>query len=268
MGWTFSRAIPILDGRSEIIEWFGAASDITERKRLEGLRDQFVSAVTHELRTPLVSLTGYSTYSRSLNRDCSNEKCRHGWDVVKEQADRLLRITDDLLDYRRLSSGKFQLDLKAMDLRNVVDRCAEEIKSFSTVRKQRLAVEVPDGPFIVNGDKTRLEQVLMNLLINASKFSPEASELKLSMRKENGSCRVSVTDSGIGIRKEDLEHVFEPFAAVQKPNYIKGTGLGLSVTKALVNAHGGRIWAESEGEDKGSTFAFTIPLHTTESIAT
>ena len=126
-------------------------------------------------------------------------------------------------------------------------------------RKQNLQLEIAEAPIEVTGDYSRLVQVVSNLLVNASKFAPENGKIRLTVSKDEGMCKVSVTDNGIGIKSDDLTRVFEPFAAIVKPTYVKGTGLGLSVSKGLVEAHSGRIWAESAGEGKGSTFTFTVP---------
>jgi signal transduction histidine kinase len=126
-------------------------------------------------------------------------------------------------------------------------------------KKLNLKQEIPEGKILVRGDEIRLCQVLMNLLSNATKFSYEGNEVTLHVEEKNNTVKVSISDNGIGIRKEDLARVFDPFAAIQKPAFIKGTGLGLSVTQGLVEAHGGKIWAESPGEQRGATFTFTLP---------
>jgi len=251
---------PIRTGGGEIIGVSAIARDISDEKRLEELRDRFISSVTHELRTPLVSIKGYADYALTQKKGALSDLGRRSLTIVKEQADRLMKITDDLLDYRKVTSGKFHFDMESMDLRDVIRSSVIEIEPFMAEKKQRLVLDMPDGKFLVRCDRTRLDQVMMNLLINASKFTKESGEVKVIAGKKDGSCWVSVSDNGIGIAKEDLERVFEPFAAIQKPTWIKGTGLGLSVTKALVEAHGGRVWAESAGQNQGATFTFTIPL--------
>jgi PAS domain S-box-containing protein len=235
------------------------ATDITERKRMESLKDQFIAAVTHELRTPLVSIKGYVDYILSGSLGTLPEKVVHGMRIVKDQSDRLLDLTDELLDYRRLTSGKFQLTLTALDLKDIINTCAKEIEPFIEKKKQTLFLDVPESPLPVRGDRARLVQVVINLFSNASKFSSESGQITLKAEKRDDVIEVSIQDKGIGIKKEDLARVFEPFVAIQKPSYIKGSGLGLSVSKALIEAHRGRIWAESEGEGKGTTFTFTIP---------
>jgi PAS domain S-box-containing protein len=249
----------IRDESGKIDRSLGMVQDITERKKLETLKDQFISAVTHELRTPLVSIKGYTDYLLTGKVGELPEKVAHSLAAVKDQSDRLMRMTDDLLDYRRLTSGKFEIDLKPVDLRNVVATSVVETRGILAGKKQNLQLEIARVPIEVTGDYSRLVQVVSNLLVNASKFAPENGKIRLTGSKDEGMCRVSVSDDGIGIKSDDLTRVFEPFAAIVKPTYVKGTGLGLSVSKGLVEAHSGRIWAESAGEGKGSTFSFTIP---------
>lgn len=235
--------------------------DISERKRLEETKNQFISAITHELRTPLVSIEGYIDYALTGKLGTVPKKIKSSLEVVKEESDRLLNLTNDLLDIRRLESGRFQLNLEPLDFRKVINQCIQEFKPFIEKRNQRFYEEIPDKSLMVNGDRVRLSQIIMNLLNNATKFTPKKGKITLRVEEKENTIQVQILDSGIGIKKEDIERVFEPFAAVKKPTYIKGTGLGLSLTKGLVEAHGGKIWAESKGEGKGSTFTFVIDKH-------
>jgi PAS domain S-box-containing protein len=236
----------------------GVARDITERKKIEKMKERFVSTVTHELRTPLVSISGYTDLALKGKFGSLSEDMESGLKIIKRNVDRLVNLTGDLLDIQRMESGKLELKISPLDLKEIIDHCVAEIKPLLK-EKQELTVQVPDVLPTIQGDRIRLSQVLMNLLSNAAKFTPQGGTIKLSVKDEEDIVEVQVSDTGIGINKEDLQRVFEPFATIQKPTYIQGTGLGLSVTKGLVEAHGGRIWAESEGEGKGATFTFTLP---------
>ncbi len=233
--------------------------NVTERKRLEKMRDQFISTVTHELRTPLISIKGYVDLTLSAEPGQISKEVESDLQVVKRNTDRLLSLVSDLLDVQRMQAGRLQLNSQPTDLKKVTDSCIREIKPLLTDRRLNLRVIVPEGELLIQGDEVRLAQILVNLLSNAAKYSPEGGEVNLRVEEEDETVKVSISDNGIGVRKEDLPRVFEPFAAIQKPSYIKGTGLGLSVSKALVEAHGGKIWAESQGEGKGATFTFTLP---------
>ncbi|MCJ7506839.1 PAS domain S-box protein, partial [Candidatus Bathyarchaeota archaeon] len=239
--------------------------DAARRKELEMMRDQFISAVTHELRTPLVSIKGYVDLVLDGSQSIP-EEVESNLQVVKRNTDRLLSLVNDLLDLSRMQSGRLQLNLQSMDLRQIIDDCAAEIQPFVNAKKQSLSLEVPAGPLPVQGDPVRLSQVLANLLSNASKFAQEAGQIGLRVKDVRDVVVVQVSDNGIGIRKQDLERVFQPFAAIEKPTYVKGTGLGLSVSKGLVEAHGGKIWAESPGEGKGVTFTFTLPKNSADHL--
>jgi len=232
--------------------------DAVRRRELEKMKNQFISAVTHELRTPLVSIKGYLDLTLE-GSESMTENVQSNLHVVKRNTDRLLGLVNDLLDLSRMQTGRLELELQPMDFKTVIQSCMAEAKPLIEEKKLSVGMEVPDKPLPIQGDQVRLCEVLMNLLSNATKFSPEGSEVTLRVEEENKSIKVQVSDRGIGIRKEDLARVFEPFSAIEKPTYIKGTGLGLSITKGLVEGHGGRIWAESEGEGKGATFSFTIP---------
>jgi signal transduction histidine kinase len=157
-----------------------------------------------------------------------------------------------------MESGKLELNKEPMDFQDIVEHCIARIRPIIREKKQVLKVDSPKRPLMVHGDKVRLSQVLMNLFSNANKFTPEGGKIFLDL-KANQKIHVELSDTGIGIRKQDIERIFEPFSAITKPTYISGTGLGLSVTKGLIEAHGGKIWVNSQGEGKGSTFIFELP---------
>jgi PAS domain S-box-containing protein len=240
--------------------------DITQRKMAEAelmnimeIREQFISNISHELRTPLVSMMGYLDYMLTGKLGPIPPRIQENLEVVKRNTDRLIRLTNDILDVRRIESGKIPLNSELLDLGGLIEDCVEELKPFIVEKKQELKLQGLGVPLPMEGDKLRLSQVMTNLLSNASKFTPEEGEITIRVNQDGDNYRIEISDNGMGIRKEDLERVFEPFTAIKKPTYIRGTGLGLSVTKGLVEAHGGRIWVESEGEGKGARFIFLLP---------
>jgi PAS domain S-box-containing protein len=249
---------PVIDDKGNMTHLIGITRDVTERKQLEKMKDQFISAVTHELRTPLVSIKAYVDYPLTGKMGQLSEEMKYNLKIVKRNTDRLLDLTGDLLDLRRMESGKLELNKEPMDFQNIVEHCIEEIRPIIREKKQVLKVNSPKQPLMVQGDKVRLSQILMNLLSNANKFTSEGGQILLNV-KVNQKIHVELSDTGIGIRKQDLERVFEPFSAITKPTYVPGTGLGLSVTKGLIEAHEGKIWASSPGEGKGSKFIFELP---------
>jgi len=233
--------------------------DIAEHRRLETMRNQFATAVTHELRTPLVSINGYLDYVLSEDPNTMLKDVRADIEIVKHNADRLLELTNDLLDIQRMESGKLELKVQTLSFRDLLKQCVEEIQPLLEQKIQYLHMEIPAGRMPIQGDHLRLCQALMNLLNNAVKFTPKGGDITVRVQEENDVLQVAVQDTGIGIDKKDLDRVFEPFATIEKPTYYKGTGLGLSLTKRLVEAHGGKISVSSPGKDQGATFTFVLP---------
>ena len=235
-------------------------NDTTERYELMKMKDQFISSITHELRTPLLSVVGYLDYIMSGEDGAVPPVIAEHLEIVKRNSLRLKNLTDDLLDLSRIDAGKFKLNLETVDFKEVLNQCVAEAAKILSQKPHTIHASVPDAPISIHCDKVRLAQIIMNLLSNAIKYSPKGGKIDLNISVDNGVLKAATTDEGIGIRREDLQRVFDRFATIQKPIYAKGTGLGLSVTKELVEAHGGRIWADSAGEGKGSTFTFILPL--------
>ena len=233
--------------------------DITEHRRLETLRNQFATAVTHELRTPLVSLNGYLDYILSEDPNAKLKEVLQDIQIAKNNAERLLELTNDLLDLQRMELGKFQLKLEPVNFKDLIKECVEEIQPQLTQKKQHLHLETPTGRLLIRGDRLRLSQALMNLLNNAVKFTPNGGDITIRADEDDDVLRVTVQDTGIGIDAKDISRIFEPFAAIEKPTYYKGTGLGLSLTRRLIRAHGGRVTADSPGKDRGATFSIVLP---------
>lgn len=159
------------------------------------------------------------------------------------------------------------MKIQTFGLRELVMQCIEEIQPLLEEKNQVIHFDFPPGNVLVKGDRMRLSGALINLLNNATKFT--ADEGAITVRAEEGAddtITVQVVDTGIGLDEKDFELVFEPFAVIEKPTYFSGTGLGLSLTKRIVEAHNGRIWATSPGKGRGTTFAFTLPKQKEEWI--
>jgi len=245
-----------------IMETYGMEAivrDIAEHRRLETMRNQFAAAVTHELRTPLVSINGYLDYVLSEEPNATLKDLRPDLEIAKHNADRLLALTNDLLDIQRMESGRLQLKVETGSFRDLLKQCIEEIQPLLEQKNQNLHMKIPAGRMPIRADHLRLCQAIVNLLNNAVKFTPNGGDITISVQENNGEIQVAVHDTGIGVDRKDLHRVFEPFAAIEKPTYYKGTGLGLSLTKRLIEAHGGKIWASSPGKDQGAAFTFVLP---------
>jgi PAS domain S-box-containing protein len=232
--------------------------EITEHRRLQSMKDHFIVAVTHELRTPLVSIKGYVDHIVAKETNLSND-LKSMIEVVRRNTDRLLELTDDLLNIQDMEAGRLEIKNETVNLQEVLTHCLEDIQPLLRGKGQEVRLEVPGRAMPVVCDRLRLNEVLMNVLTNANKFTPNGGSIAIRVEEDGSTVTVSISDNGIGIEKKDLERVFEPFAAIEKSTYFKGSGLGLSLTKKLVEAQGGRIWAASVGKGQGATFAFTLP---------
>ena len=241
--------------------------DITEHRRLEIMKDHFISAATHELRTPLVSIKGYADFILAENPESSIGSIRQFVEVMKRNADRLLELTNDLLDAQRMESGKIQLKFETVDIRSLAKECVQEVQPLLNQKGHHLHMEIPSGALYIRGDSLRLSQVLWNIMNNAIKFTPDGGDITIGIEEMPTTVRVRVHDTGIGIDRKDLDRVFEPFATIEKPTYFKGTGLGLSLTKRLIEAHGGTITVSSPGKWQGTTFTLELPRNEVVQIA-
>ncbi len=233
--------------------------DITRLKQLEKIRQDFVANVSHELRTPLTTIKGYA--ETLLDGALKEDQAFHFVQVIKRHTDRLTKIVEDLLMLSRIETKEFRLKMEAIPLRDFIDDVVDFVKEPAERKKISLSRNEIPSSLIVKGDRSYLEQILINLLDNATKYTPEGGKVIVSaVEKDSKDIQFSVEDNGIGIPKEDLSRIFERFYRVDKgrSKELGGTGLGLSIVKHLVQAHGGRVWVESQ-MGKGSTFYFTLP---------
>ena len=233
------------------------ARDITERKELEQLKDDFIGMVSHELKTPLTVLSGALNVAMTAGLP-EEEKTTLLQDAVWG-TDTMADIVDNLLELSRSQSKRLVLQPVALDVGNIIARIIRQSSGKSA--NHSVVADVPDGLPEIKADLTRIERILDNLVDNAIKYSPDGGEVKVSARRERDNLLVSVSDHGIGIASQDAEKLFQPFSRLDtlSGTAIKGIGLGLVVCRRLVEAHGGKIWVESE-MGKGSTFKFTLPL--------
>jgi two-component system phosphate regulon sensor histidine kinase PhoR len=240
------------------------AQDLTRIRRLETVRRDFVSNLSHELRTPLASLKALTeTLQDGALEDPS--AARRFIDQIQIEVDALTQMVTELLELSRIESGRLTLDLKPVAPSDLLISASKRMALQVERANLSLRVECLQDLPKVNMDLQRLEQVLVNLIHNAVKFTRPGGEIVLLADKSNGSVpdenvvRFAVRDTGIGIPEEDISRIFERFYRVDKSRTGSATGLGLSIAKHIVEAHGGKIWAESV-ERQGSTFYFTIPV--------
>jgi two-component system phosphate regulon sensor histidine kinase PhoR len=231
--------------------------DLTRVRRLESVRRDFVSNVSHELRTPLASLKALTeTLQEGALDDPS--AARHFLNRIQIEVDALTQMATELLDLSRIESGQVALEPAAVQPVGMLQRAADRMKMQAERAGLALRVECPPELPDVRVDAVRLEQVLVNLIHNAVKFTKPGGEVLLAADREGAFVRFLVRDNGVGIPADDLPRIFERFYKTDRARSGGGTGLGLSIARHLVEAHGGRIWAVSE-EGRGSTFYFTLP---------
>ena len=233
---------------------------IAEAKELQDRREAFVSIASHELRTPMTSIMGFSEFLLS-DRDTSESTRRDWLTRIRQNGEILSALVDDMLDLSRIQTGKLTLNLEPVRLDNLVEETLSGIKTATDDHK--FMVDVPSDTPDVWADREKLARVLMNLVTNAVKYSPDGGSVTISTvyrPEQTGIAVVQVADEGIGIAPDDLEQLFSSFYRIRRPETerIRGTGLGLSIVKGLVELMGGEVSAESE-LNKGSTFSFTIP---------
>ncbi|MBI2955607.1 MAG: PAS domain S-box protein [Chloroflexi bacterium] len=233
------------------------------RRRAEELeeermrREQFISVVAHELRSPITVLIGYVQVLRRWTA-LEPESRDKMLETVEQQARKLNRLIADLLDFSRILAGRFAIEREATDLTTVARQVIQEQQAIAT--RHRLILKAPDGSVEGLWDRQRVAQAITNLVSNATKYSPEGSEVLVMVCRTDGEASVSVSDRGSGIAHEDIPLLFQPYSRLYRERRAAGVGLGLYITKGIVEAHGGRTWVESE-LGKGSTFHFTLPLN-------
>ncbi len=234
--------------------------DVTELRRLERVRQDFVANVSHEFKTPLTAIRGFAEtlLSGALNDPQNN---RRFLEIIRDHATRLDRLTDDLLKLARIEAGKLELEFSPVGLTELVESCAETTTLRASQKQIALEIDIPPGIPAVRGDASLLHEVLQNLLDNAIQYTAAAGRIQVSASAGAREAILTVADTGIGIPLADQERIFERFYRVDaaRSREAGGTGLGLSIAKHIVEAHGGRLWVESE-VGRGSKFSFSIPL--------
>jgi two-component system sensor histidine kinase KdpD len=229
-------------------------------RELDRMKTELIGTVSHELRTPLGSIKGYATTLLTHGNKLRKDEQREFLEIIDSEADRLRELIENLLDLSRLEAGVLRIDRQPGRLGETVQEVSRKVQLAAP--NHQLALEWPADDPLVNADHKRIYQVIQNLLTNAVKYSPDGGCITLSGAVQHRELVVSVADQGLGMPAAELDRIFDRFHRIQSDvsRGIGGTGLGLAICKGLVEAHGGRIWAESNAESKGSTFRFTLPL--------
>lgn len=223
--------------------------------RVNMIKSDFIAKISHELRTPLTAINGAMDYLsiKLARKGAGAEDLSAFLDVIKKNAERLIRLVNNMLDYERINLGEFEMHFRDVNLRHVFSEVITGLLSEALKKNVMLKFDADD--VTVCADEDRMKQVLTNLISNALNFSPESSDILISLKDNNGCAYVSVTDCGIGINEDEREMVFRQFYSKGVKN---GTGLGLAICKGIIEAHNGEIGVRSE-QNKGSCFYFMIP---------
>ncbi|HEX9816267.1 MAG TPA: HAMP domain-containing sensor histidine kinase [Candidatus Thermoplasmatota archaeon] len=230
-------------------------------RHLNEFKTQLINSAAHELSTPLTPIRLQLHMLKSGERGALTDPQRWSIEVVDRNVERLSSLVKDLLDVARLDAARFPVDMRPTELAGIVQEASESFREPVERAGLKFASSVGPG-LIVLADSRRLVQVLFSLIGNAIKFTRPPGSIKVEAQASGSEVTVSVQDTGVGFRPEDRERLFTAFSQIFNPDigYAAGAGLGLYISKSIVELHGGRIWAHSDGPGKGSRFSFTVPL--------
>jgi PAS domain S-box-containing protein len=264
---------PIRDDTGVIIGASKIARDITDRKRNERAlieadrqKNEFLATLAHELRNPLAPIRNSLHIMRLMRPEGSGQD--RVQEMLERQVNHMVRLVDDLLEISRVTMGKIDLRMDAVDIASVIRNAVETMKPAIDAANHTLKVDMPEEPLTVDGDTMRLSQVVSNLLDNAAKYTRPGGMIWVTARRVVDHVEIAVRDNGIGILPENQRRVLEMFTRTErgKRHAQEGLGIGLALAKRLVEMHAGHITVASEGEDKGSTFTVCLPLTVTRPI--
>jgi PAS domain S-box-containing protein len=287
--YTVSRLYPVFDDEGDVERCVFANTDITDRKQTEKTlkramieaeaasraKSQFLANMSHELRTPLNHIIGFTELVLDKRFGDLNKTQEEYLEDVRNSSNHLLSLINDILDLSKIEAGKIEYDPTEVPIRDMLTSSLVMIKEKALNHGIKTTTEFNGIPEFIQADERKLKQIMYNLLSNAVKFTPDGGEVSVTAKRynvnstdnssttgnSNGGILINISDTGIGLKSEDLNRIFNPFEQVENSisRKFQGTGLGLSLTKKLVELHGGKIWAESEGEGKGTSFIFMIP---------
>jgi histidine kinase len=248
-----------LQGNDELAQLAKSFNQMAEQlEQVENMRRRLIGDVAHELRTPLTAIKGSAEALMDGVLPATDET----YQQIHNEAERLNRLVDDLQELSRVESRATNLNIRSVDSTSAIKTVAKRMQFQFDEKRLSLSLNLPHDPIHIQADEDRLIQILTNLLGNALQYTPEGGEVTLSLEKDKDMARFFVRDTGVGIPADHLAHIFDRFYRVDKSRSRArgGSGIGLTIAKHLVEAQGGTIWAESEGENKGSVFIFTLPL--------
>lgn len=264
--WTQFDGYVSLDAKARALHAYGVAVDVTtqwmaqeELLRESRRKDAFLATLAHELRNPMAPIRYAVAMLRQPGADAARVQATEAIEVIGRQSAHMARLLDDLLDMSRVTRNVVALRREVLDLRGVVRQALEAVQPLYRELAHRVVLSLPDEPVPVDGDPTRLQQVLGNLLDNAAKYSPVPGEVRVDVTSDDGTAQVVITDRGVGIALDRQAGVFELFTRIDAPGAPSGLGIGLAVSRQLMQLHEGSVSVESEGLGHGSRFIVRLP---------
>ena len=255
------NVIAVALDRSVLDQQLKEAND--KLKELDKQRTEFVSIASHQLRSPLTAIKGYSSLILEGSFGPISDKVKEAVDVVFQSSQKLVLVIEDFLDITRIELGKMKYEMNKVDLQEIVSQVVNELRHSVESHDLELKYKPDTKKYWILGDKGKISQVVGNMIDNAMKYTKEGT-ISVLVSNEKGNIRLMVKDTGVGIPPDIISKLFQKFARAKDASKVNitGTGLGLFVAKQIVDAHKGKIWAESEGLGKGSTFIVEFPVQT------
>lgn len=270
--WAQSSLNALAAEDGDVSSFVQIVRDLSDRLRVKELEDegqrihQFIAMLSHELRNPLAPVRNAAHILKRASQDPDVLRCA---DMIDRQTTHLTRLVEDLLDVSRISNGKIQLEMQPLDLKTLVEHATDSLRGVIDMQGHRLEVQLPPHPVVVNGDSTRLTQVISNLLSNAGKYTPHGGRLQVILEGAAGMATLRVTDNGIGMSEALMQRAFDPFVQGERGLERSGGGLGIGLTlvKTVVELHGGNVTVSSAGAHKGTQFIVSVPLSADASMS-
>lgn len=250
---------PLYDQEGELAHVVGSVHDVSRFREAQEMKEMFISVISHELKTPVALIKGYANTLRREDARWDADTVQESLTIIEEESDRLARLIDDLLQASRIQAGTLKLALVDVSVPKLAAKTVERFRVQAS--KHDIRLDFPTGFPPLLADEERLQQVFSNLVSNAIKYSPDGGVITVGGRARDGVAEFWVTDQGIGISPEEQQRLFQPFYRIDSRlgRTTQGVGLGLYLCRAIIEAHGGRIWVESSPHS-GSTFRFTLPV--------
>jgi signal transduction histidine kinase len=233
-------------------------------KKLNQLKSELLRRTSHELKTPLVSIKGFTNLLLELNEDDLEESSIEIVSEIKQGCNRLENLISDILMAAKLESGKIQINKEKINLSKLITNAVKSLRGIAKSREQSIKLEINKDLYI-QGDPKRILEVIENLILNAIKYTPSKGTIIINSKSKKKDVIISIDDTGIGFTEEEKKDLFKQFGKIERYGAghdvnIDGSGLGLYISRKIIEIHGGKIWMESEGRNKGSTFYFSLPF--------